>query len=428
MDTWRLTPGDEVFGRYKVTGALGEGAQAVVYRGVDTKEPRDVAIKQLKEATESLAKRFRNESKLSLSTEHIVRNYDFGEVRGKYANVMEFVDGDTLEDRLRWVDDFDTLTCRGTAVPEDEARDVIAQAAEGLACAHASNVIHRDIKPANLLIRRADRRVKVTDFGVARFMGDPHDAGRFEDPDTQLDDILGTILWMSPEQWVDPSAADCRADVWSLGVVFYQAVTGRYPFLGAGAGAVARTVLSDNPARPRKLNPALSEETEAIILKMLAKELDDRFQRMTDVQRALGAEVVCVLSACPQCGVETETGNRFCTGCGYDLVELPMKLAGTGGMHAGLEFPVRGDLVRVGRRREGNDIHLLADECVSRWHLRFRKEGATRTVEAWDWNQGKKPANETLLNGFDINGKGPQPIKVGDKLRMGDSWFELRPG
>jgi serine/threonine protein kinase len=411
--------GDILFGQYRVLDLLGEGGQAFVFRGTDCSTGGDVAIKQLKDPDEDLLVRFTNESTLTLPTDHVVKNYKFGEERGVYYNVMEFIEGGDLEGRMEWEDDFVGGTPHGDIQAEGEVKDIIAQAADGLGCAHSHNVIHRDIKPANLMIRRTDNCVKLTDFGIACFLT--------KERRTELGVQMGSVFWMSPEQVIEPKDVDCRADIWSLGVVFYQAITGRYPFCGTKMADIFRAILSDDPPSPRKVNPSLSEETEAVVLKMLEKSLDERFQRMTDVQKALGAEVLCVLSKCPQCGVETEMGNRFCTGCGYDLVELPMKLVGTGGVHATFEFPVHGDLVHVGRHKDGNDIRLPYDPYVSRWHLQFRKEGTTRTVEAWDWNQGKKPANETLLNGFDINGKGRQPIRVGDKLRMGDSWFELKP-
>jgi serine/threonine protein kinase len=360
--------------------------------------------------------RFKNEAGLRLPCEHVAEYYDSGEEKGTWVYVTEFMDTD-FEHELAWKDDFDTGNHQGTVVSEDEAKSVIAQAADGLACAHSRNVIHRDVKPANLLIRSADGMVKVTDFGIGCLLT--------RERRTELGVQMGRPFWMSPEQVIDPSSVDCRADIWSLGVVFYQAVTGRYPFCALKLADIFRTILSAPPQPPRKLNKSLSEETETLILRMIDKEPGSRFQSMCEIRdRLQGHPAPTVSNTCPNCKCEVSPISPFCTDCGRDLIDRPVTLVATGGPHAGEEFAVLGDLVTIGRSSD-NTIRLPHDCYISRWHVRIRREPSCHTVEAWDWKQDQKPANQTLLNGCDINGKGVQALHLGDRLRLGDTWFDF---
>ena len=266
--------------RYLVTRKLGQGGMGAVYEATHTQLSRKFAVKVLLEKyaqREAIVRRLKQEAQLasSVNNEHIVDVTDFGTTDdGRTFVVMEFLDGESLAECL----------ARETRLPEQRLLRIVAQAANALAAAHAKGIVHRDIKPENLfLLQRKDADfVKVVDFGISKSLrasDEQEETTRL----TQTGMVLGTPLYMSPEQARGDDEVDQRVDIWALGVILYEAATGRVPFTGNNYLSVISQVLSEAPAPLRGLRPELSEEFEAITMKAMAKEAGDRYATATEL-------------------------------------------------------------------------------------------------------------------------------------------------
>ncbi|MEO6462377.1 MAG: protein kinase, partial [Candidatus Eisenbacteria bacterium] len=262
-----LRPGTRL-GPYEILAPLGAGGMGEVWRARDTRLEREVAVKVLPAATrgdDDARARFRREA-LALSRlnhPHIETVYDFGDEGGIDYLVLEYVPGETLAARLE----------RGR-IPEREAADLGAQAAEALAEAHERGVLHRDLKPGNIMVTTKGR-VKVLDFGLAK-LAETDDASRTVDV-TMVGATIGTLAYMAPEQLLG-SPVDARADLYALGVVLYEMTTGERPFQAALATALSNAILHGALAPPRTREPALSARVEAVILRALEREAPRRYQ------------------------------------------------------------------------------------------------------------------------------------------------------
>nr|MDP9105130.1 protein kinase [Candidatus Eremiobacteraeota bacterium] len=260
--------------RYRVDGTLGNGGMANVYVGTDTLLRRRVAIKVLREqyaSDDDFVKRFSYEaqSAAKLSHPNIVNVYDFGREDHSYYIVMELVDGATLGELMRQ---------EGT-LPEPVALDYAIQIASGLAYAHRQGLLHRDVKPANILVTKDDV-VKLSDFGIARAVSE-HTLGV-----TQPGMVMGSVAYISPEQ-AQGHDIDERSDLYSVGVVLYQMLTGALPFTGDNAVAVAlKHVSADAPAIDPKANN-VSPAVASIVAKLLRKDPRERFASATELASAL---------------------------------------------------------------------------------------------------------------------------------------------
>jgi WD40 repeat protein len=244
---------------------LGRGRFGVVYEAVDELD-RLVAVKVLKPqlaADPSERYRFEREARKAAAVrhDHIVTVYRVGqEVDGALPYlVMEYLPGGTLAARLR----------RQGVIAPREAAELVRQAASGLAAAHAGGLVHRDVKPSNILLAAVDGRAKITDFGLARVTEATAAA-------SQSGAMVGTPAYMSPEQITAPGKVDGRSDVYSLGVILYEALTGERPFRGV-AHLVLAQVIHDDPRPPRKLNDSVPRDLETIVLKAMAKEPARRY-------------------------------------------------------------------------------------------------------------------------------------------------------
>ncbi len=265
--------------RYQLVRRIGAGGMAQVYVAQDRLLGRNVAVKILHEESAgdtTYVERFRREAKAVAQLNHpnVVAVYDWGHTtsdtsagRSDYYMVMEYVPGPNLKEVVR---------ARGP-LPEDEALSIAAQIAAALEVAHEHGLVHRDVKPHNVLIA-PNGRAKVADFGIA------HDAGLTELTRTNI--VPGTAHYLSPEQ-AQRAVLDGRSDIYSLGVVLYEMLTGHVPFEGRSLVDVALQHVHDKPAPPRKVRPELSRATEAIVLKALEKDPKKRFQTAEAMRQAL---------------------------------------------------------------------------------------------------------------------------------------------
>jgi serine/threonine protein kinase/Tol biopolymer transport system component len=260
-------------GHYQIVEELGRGGMAVVYKAWQPSLERFVALKVLpayfQHEPEFLA-RFHREARSAARFSHpnIVHVYDSGEANGIHYIAMEYVEGGSLSQRLA-----------AGSLSLKETQSVLAQIASALDYAHDHGLIHRDIKPANILFT-ADGRPKVTDFGIARASDGTHL--------TRTGVLMGTPEYMAPEQ-AEGQTVDHRTDLYALGVVLYQMLTGRAPFQGTTPHATLHAVIYEAPPPPRQIAPGLPPAVEGVVLKAIAKQPDKRFQRGADMAAALGA-------------------------------------------------------------------------------------------------------------------------------------------
>ena len=251
---------------------LGQGGFGIVFRAFDEMLHRVVAVKVLSPqlaATSPARRRFLREARSSAQVRHenVVQVYEVGEKPLPYL-VMEFIPGETLQQRLDRV---------GPVEPAEVVR-IGRQIAEGLAAAHAMDLIHRDIKPGNVLLEGGAQRVKITDFGLARAADDASLS--------QSGLIAGTPMYMAPEQ-AKGETLDQRADLFSLGTVLYQMTAGRPPFRASGMLAVLKRVAEDTPRPIREVIPETPQWLCDVIAKLHAKNPDDRFQSAREVAEVL---------------------------------------------------------------------------------------------------------------------------------------------
>lgn len=256
-------------GNCRLVSKLGQGGMGAVYRATHETLGREVAIKLLPpEFTQQneYIQRFLREARAAAHLKHpnIVQVYDAGEQGGRYYIAMEFVDGTSLSA---------TLKERGP-IPEMDGLRLMIQAAHGLAAAHALNLVHRDIKPENLMLGK-DGVLKIADFGLVT-------AIRKDEHLTQDGAMLGTPAYMSPEQ-CEGVPADARSDIYSLGATFYRLMTGNAPFSAATPIGVLFKHKHEPAPDARSVNPAISEATAQVLLKMMAKRPEDRFQSAAEV-------------------------------------------------------------------------------------------------------------------------------------------------
>ena len=262
--------GKRLDGRYEIHELLGVGGMAVVYRAYDTIDDRMVAIKILKDefsGNSDFLRRFRNESKAIavLSHPNIVKVYDvsFGD-RIQYI-VMEYVDGITLK---QYLDQH-----KETAVPWKEALHFTTQILWALQHAHEKGIVHRDIKPQNIMLLQ-DGTIKVMDFGIARFAR--------SETRTMTDKAIGSVHYIAPEQ-ARGDVTDERADIYSVGVMLYEMLTGRLPFEADNAVSVAIMQLQANPTLPRDINPDIPEGLQEITMKAMQKAPSQRYQSAAEM-------------------------------------------------------------------------------------------------------------------------------------------------
>ncbi|MFQ3583242.1 MAG: serine/threonine-protein kinase, partial [Chloracidobacterium sp.] len=260
-------------GTYHITDCLGMGGMGMVYRGVDVMLDRPVAIKVLKPelvANPQLIERFRTEAMLLAKLNHpnIATLYGFLPIDGQqFAMVMEFLPGTSL----------DTLLRQNGAMPLPKVVPIFSGVLDAIGYAHRQGIIHRDIKPSNVIVL-PDGMPKVMDFGIARAMGSSRQ--------TRVGAIVGTLEYMSPEQ-IQGGETDARSDIYSLGVLLYEILTGRLPFIMDSEYALLQAHVQSPPPPPTAFNPQIPEPVAQTVLRALEKDPKQRFQTAEEFKQAL---------------------------------------------------------------------------------------------------------------------------------------------
>ncbi|MBI3546077.1 MAG: protein kinase [Gammaproteobacteria bacterium] len=256
--------------RYEILDSLGDGGMGMVYRVRDRETAEVLALKILRPEIArdpAMMERFKNEIRLSRRVTHknVCRIYEFNRVNDCAYITMEYVDGESLRAYLQRV---------GKLAPE-RVIDVARQVAAGLSEAHAQGVVHRDLKPDNVMLGR-DGLIKILDFGIARALGDT----------STTHTLIGTPAYMAPEQ-SQGKVTDQRVDLYALGLILYECLTGQRAFSGATPVEIALKQLKERPLAPRKLMPGTPPHLESIVMRCLEKEPARRFTNATEVLRAL---------------------------------------------------------------------------------------------------------------------------------------------
>jgi len=380
-------------GRYEVLGELGQGAMGTVYQARDPLIDRVVAIKTINlslalDEKEEYEGRFYQEAKAAGGLNHpnIVTIYDVGKSGDVAYIAMELLDGCELRDIL----DEEPI------LPLEQVLDIVAQVAEGLHYAHEHDIVHRDIKPANVMVLR-NGHAKITDFGIARMA--------FSAVRTQTGMVLGSPKYMSPEQ-VKGKEIDQRSDVFSLGVMLYEMLTGQTPFNGDNVNAITYQTLHTIPAPPKTLNSSLPEMINFIVAKALAKDQDERYQNALDFAHDLRACRDIVLTSTQQFDAvkpvvtgERSTPDAFMLTGAMKAGEEEASLAPLAGLS--VAFDSSAAVMRLAvLTGSDDDIEKLAET------LKISRENAEQMVRASTEQARFKP--ESSVNVARIEGKQPQ--------------------
>jgi beta-lactam-binding protein with PASTA domain/predicted Ser/Thr protein kinase len=358
-------------GRYQVESELGRGGMATVFKGTDTVLGRPVAVKVLSpqySGDANFVTRFRREAQAAARLNHpnLVSVYDTGTDDGIHFIVMEYIDAKTLADYL----------AGGGRIMPERSIEIAEAVCDALSVAHAHGIIHRDIKPANIMITpKGD--VKVTDFGIARVISGA-------DTLAQTAAVLVTASYLSPEQ-AQSQPVDQRSDIYSLGVVLYEMVTGRPPFSGDSPVMVASKHVLEQPTPPSKLNSDVSPALEAVIMKAMSKNPDNRYQdadeMRVDLERARLGQAVQATPLLP----ESARTQRIAT-AGPPTAVLPPVAPGDGGRR---RWWIPALIVLLILAVLGGGLYLLASSLLSTNTTSdekvpdvrgFTEEAATRTL------------------------------------------------
>jgi len=400
---------NQTLGQYQIIDELGRGGMGTVYIASQPSLNRRVAIKVLSGQfahDQEMVARFRRESRAMAKLTHpnIVQVFDVDQSEGLYYIVMEYLDGQTVREML---------TASGL-LPLEQVNTIATQTAEALTYAHQREIVHRDIKPGNIMVM-AGNYVKVMDFGIAK-MKDANFA-------TQAGSTIGTPEYMSPEQ-VSGTGIDWRSDIYSLGVVCFEMLTGQPPFQGADVMQTANMHLTAPVPSACAINPNLPVEVDATLQGALHKEKTGRYQTASEFAQALatacrvrnahlsaGAEIETTIpmdaTSQPPPAVETPPIPELPAGAAYLYVLT--------GQNEGLAYPLEYEEIHIGRD-EANHITLEGDDRASRHHCLLRWEGNSWVIH------DNNSTNGTFVNGQRVT---QQTLQVGDIVTFGASQFQF---
>jgi tRNA A-37 threonylcarbamoyl transferase component Bud32 len=346
----------ETLGRYKIIKEIGRGAMGTVYQGYDPKIDRVVALKTIRKDrlaesrdVSDLVTRFQKEVRAAGKLVHpnIIVIYDTGEDEETAYVAMEYLEGDTLEGMIR----------KGIRFSLEKVIDIMDQICDGLEYTHRQGIVHRDLKPSNIMLVKGER-VKITDFGISKAVG------ASTSPLTQAGVFLGTPSYMSPEQ-IAGNKIDGRADLFSLGIILYQLLTGKKPFVGNTISTLLYNIVNKDPNPPSQIDSSIPSPYDEVIAKALAKNPNKRYQTakdfLEDLKRVYWAE-----GGVETPGIETTMTiggemrekfypkrKRYGLLAGFVALLLLIVLGGVYWMHNRRAKPAKGEgvsEVRVGKR------------------------------------------------------------------------------
>ena len=390
-------------GDFQLAGTIGGGGAARVYRGISLKDRTPVAVKILNTNDPLLRDKFRAEGGIGTAFRHphIARVYAYGESNGTYYIVMEYVDGGSLRQQM----------AHGRPSPIEFIIPVIGQTCEALAYAHAFNprVIHRDIKPENIMLSSKDG-IKVVDFGIAKLANASHR--------TSTGVRMGTPYYMSYEQaqGIDVVPA---SDIYSLGVVLFEMLTGSWPFSGPPIDVLHKHV-SQPPPSPRALNPNVSPHMEAVVMRALEKRTSHRYQNAMELARDIGYRSGMSFTVPPLEHLTTSAALPPVNHVSPPAPEPPplpvavAHLAVYEGKTRRRIISLRPNMNELGR----NEINI-ADDMISRHHLRLYVANGQFGIEDLDSRNGTYLNNQPLPKGTRVT------LRIGDLIRVGNTTLRL---
>lgn len=389
-DDWDPTRAGTEFGEYVVVGTLGAGAMGLVLRGQRVSDRTPVAIKVLQQRIDQSPKnreRFRREALAIANVRHpnIIELLASGIQRGRPFMVLELLEGGSVRDALER-----QMQETGDPLPVDRAISIARMTLDGLGAAHAKGLLHRDVKPDNLLLDTKGR-VKLADFGLVKLVHGKGPVGAT--PLTMTGAMVGTPLYMSPEQIVAPEQVDPRSDLYALGIVLFELLTGGLPFPGAQSSMAIHALQASGPAqRVSYYRPEVSAGLDDVVARLLAYEQRDRFQDAGEARDAL----LALTSAPARASVRVSRGQEV--------------------LHEGVLK--RNERLVLGRSREAGV--RLDHKGLSRFHARL--ELTPRGLELTDLDstngtyvQGSKIARPTLLARLDR-------VRIGKTLTLEVRW------